>query len=214
MVNSCIKAGLEHDVSTVQAISKSCYSQLSKCRIVSYYKINTISKAAGILANRKQSIKRGYITKTPYLKKAILISSYGFKIEDGILKVPLGDRRYFSIPLNSYVKKILSDSSLHIRSFTLTSANGRATVSICYSKEVRGIQHLRTEGVGRNLNNLTVGNDVSITQYDLSKTVRIAETTRDIMSSLKRNDVRLRKKLYQKYGRRGKNRINQLLHKV
>jgi putative transposase len=68
--------------------------------IPSYYKICAISKAAGILSNRKQSIKRGIPTKNPYLGKPMLVSCYGFKFENGIFKIPLGDRKYVNVPLN------------------------------------------------------------------------------------------------------------------
>ncbi|MGI0010991.1 MAG: IS200/IS605 family accessory protein TnpB-related protein, partial [Nitrosopumilaceae archaeon] len=47
-----------------------------------------------------------------------------------------------------------------------------------------------------------------------SKAVKIAENTKSIFSSFKRNDVRIKKKIYSKYGTRRKNRISQLLHKV
>jgi putative transposase len=125
--------------------------------------------------------------------------------------VPLGDRQYFNIPLNNYVRKELSDPTLKLRSFILTAYN---KVSICYSKEVVEIPYTSIEGVDRNLRNLTVGNKEQVVQYDLSKAVAIAETTRSIVKSFKRNDVRIRKKLYAKYGKRRKNRINQLLHHV
>ncbi|MGI0048430.1 MAG: hypothetical protein ACREAW_02720, partial [Nitrososphaera sp.] len=131
MVNDCIRIGLQHDASSLKKLSNLSYSTLSKYDIVSYYKLHAISKAAGILANRKQSLRRGYPTKTPYLKKDILVSCYGFKMIDGILKVPLGNRQYFDVPLNSHTKNILSDVAATVRSFTLTANN---TVSICYSK--------------------------------------------------------------------------------
>ena len=51
-------------------------------------------------------------------------------------------------------------------------------------------------------------------QYDLSEAVGVAENTRSIVSSFKRNVVRIRKKLSSKYGKRRKNRISQLLHHV
>lgn len=214
MVNDCIRIGIEHDVSATKSLAKLCYPQLSGYNIVTYYKINAISKAAGILANRKQSIKRGYPTKKPYLKEEILISSYGFKITNRMLQVPLGNRQYQDIPLNLYVRKILAESSLNIRSFTITSNNNGAMISICYSKEVLEKECTNIEGIDRNLKNLTAGNATNVTQYDLSKTTRIAKTTRNVMSSFKRNDARIRKGLYQKYGRRRRNRINQVLHKV
>jgi putative transposase len=109
MVNDCIRIGLANDASTLKTLTKFAYPQLVKYKIISYYKLHAISKAAGILANRKQSVKRGYLSKSPYLAKAILISCYGFKIVSGVLKVPLGDRQYFNIPLNNYVRKELSD---------------------------------------------------------------------------------------------------------
>src|SRR5437867_197096 len=131
MVNYCIRIGLQHDVSTLKKLSIYCYHGLEKYDVISYYKLHAISKAAGILANRKQSIKRGYPTKTPHLKKGILVSCYGFKIVNGIFKA-----------------------------------------------------------------------------------VDIAENTRYIVRSFKPNDVRIRKKIASKYGRRRYTRINQLLHHV
>ncbi len=210
MVNDCLRIGLANDISTMKQLSKLCYPLLTKYDIVSYYKLHAISKAAGMLATRKKSIKRGYPTKEPYMRKPCLVSSYGFKISDGILKVPIGGRDYVDIPLNNYVRSILSDPALTLRSFTLTPDS----LDITYSKEVAEIECTRTAGVDRNLENLTVGNDEQITRYDLSKAVRIAENTRSIVKSFKRNDVRIRKKISGKYGKRRTSRIKQLMHHV
>lgn len=188
-----------------------CYSNLTRYDVISYYKLHAISKAAGILSNRKQSIKRARVTKNPYLRKLIITSCYGFKIEDGVLKVPHGDRKYFDIVLNKYSKEILSDNAVTVRSFTLTANN---TVSICYSKIADENNCTSIAGIDRNLRNLTVGNENGVVQYDLSKTVDIAENTRSITKSFKRNDLRIRKKIYSKYGMRKKNRVNQILHHV
>jgi putative transposase len=211
MVNDCIRIGLQNNASTMKRLSKLCYAELVRYDIISYYKLHALSKAAGILSNRKQSIKRGYQTKTPCLKKGILVSCYALKIVGGVLKVPLGSRQYFDIPLNKHTKEILSDAALTVRSFTLTAKN---TVSICYSKEVADIECAMTAGIDRNLRNLTVGGKEQATQYDLSKAVDVAENTRSIVGSFKRNDIRIRKKIAGKYGQRRKNRINQLLHHV
>jgi len=66
--------------------------------------------------------------------------------------------------------------------------------------------------VDRNLRNLTVGNESRVAQYDLSDTVRTTETTVDIVRSFRRDDSRIRKKIASKYGRRRRNRVQQLLH--
>ena len=210
MVNDCIRIGLENNVSTLKSMTKFCYLALDRYEIVSYYKLHAISRAAGILSARKKSIKRGYPTKGPYMRKTCLVSSYGFRILDGSLKVPLGNREYVDIPLNDYVKDVLSDPTLRIRSFTLTAS----ALSICASKEVAGIECVENVGIDRNLENLTVGNNVQVTRYDLSKAVKVAENTRSVIRSFKRNDVRIRKKITAKYGRRRADRIRQLMHHV
>lgn len=104
MVNDCLRVGLANDISTMKRLCKLCYHALARYDILSYYKLHAISKAVGILSNRKQSIKRGYPTRTPYMKRKVLISSYGFKVANGMLRIPLVERKYFDIPLNSYVK--------------------------------------------------------------------------------------------------------------
>lgn len=211
MVNECLRIGLANDVSTLKRLSVLCYPALARYDIISYYKLHAISKAAGILANRKQSIRRGNPTKTPCMKRPALISSYGFKVKNGILKVPLGDEQYFDIPLNSYVQGILSDPSITARSFILASNN---TVSICYSKQVEEIECTSTVGIDRNLANVAYGNDERIIIFDISKTVKVADNARSVTRSFRRNDVRIRKMITDKYGRRRRNRIHQLLHKV
>jgi len=146
MVNECLRIGLAYDASTLKRLSNLCYLALARYDIVSYYKLHAISKAAGILSNRKQSIRRGYPTKTPYMKRVSLISSYGFKMDDGILKAPLGNRKYLDIPLNPYIRSILSDPAVTVRSFTLATNN---TVSICYCKQVSETGCIMTAGVDR-----------------------------------------------------------------
>ncbi|NWG37946.1 transposase [Nitrososphaera sp.] len=211
MVNDCLRMGLENNTSTLKKLSRLCYSALAGYDIISYYKLHAIAKAAGILANRKQSIKRGYPTRIPYMKHTSLISCYGFKIANGILQIPLGDRLYFDILLNSYTKKILSDPAVIVRSFTLAASN---TVSICYSKEVAGIGWTATAGVDRNLANVTYGNNERVIMFDVSQATKVVENTRSVTRSFKRNDVRMRKMITDKYGRRRRNRVHQLLHKV
>jgi len=165
MVNDCLRIGLENEASTLRKLSKLCYPALARYDIASYYKLHAISKAVGILSNRKQSIRRGYSTRDPYMKRTSLVSSYGFKVENGILKLPLGKRQYFDIVLNSFVKNILSNPALKVRSFTLTDSN---TVCICYCKHVEEIECTTTAGVDRNLANVAYGNCGCVIMFDVS----------------------------------------------
>jgi len=102
MVNDCIRIGLQNNVTSLKTLSIKSYCYLDRYDILSYYKIHAISRASGILQNRKKSIKRGFKIKNPYLKNDMIISCYGFKIDwnYGILRIRLGDRSYFDINLN------------------------------------------------------------------------------------------------------------------
>ncbi|MGA3109029.1 MAG: transposase [Candidatus Bathyarchaeia archaeon] len=211
MTNICIWIGLENDASSLKRLSLLYYKKLRDFQLPSCYKLCSISKAAGILAARKKSIKRGYRTKTPYLKKPLVTSCYGFKIVDGKLVVPVARGKVKAIPLNTHTVQTLAEPKIRARSFTLS----RESLSICIGKEVESVVELTgVVGVDRNLNNLTVGNSDAVTYYEMSKASEIAKTTRDIVRSFKRNDTRTRSAITGKYGERRKNRVRQLLHRV
>jgi len=180
--------------------------------VPSCYKLCAISKAAGILASRKKSIRRGFPTKTHYLSKPLLVSCYGFKMGEGSLLVPLGNHKSESIPLNAHTLAALSQpEGVQVRSFTLTEHS----LSLCIAKEVEEMQRVGgVVGIDRNLRNATVGNAELVTYYDVSKIVQIAETTRSIVRSFRRNDVRVRRQLARKYGQRRQERLRQILNLV
>ena len=97
---------------------------------------------------------------------------------------------------------------MEVRSFTLTPS----TVSLTISREAEEIRCVNTGGLDRNLRNLTYGNEERVVQYELSKAVKIAEPTKEVVGSFRRDDVRIRKRIASKYGGRRKNRIMHLLH--
>lgn len=211
MVNDCIRIGLANGISSLKRLSLLSYRNLKGYPLPSYYKLCAISKAAGILASRKKSIRRGYPTRDPYMKKPILTSCYGFKVEDGILKIPLGEKHFEEIPLNGHTLNVLSDAKLRVNSFTLTDR----ALSLCISKEIEEMKEMvSTIGIDRNLGNLAVGNEEGVDYHDISKVVKIAENTRQIMASFKRADVRIRGVIDSKYGRRWSNRVKQILHHI
>ena len=208
MVNDCIDIGLSYNVTALKRLSTLSWPQRSKYECPSYYKACAVSRASGILAARKKSLIRGKSTKNPYSLKPQITACRGFKINDGVLRIPVGKGDFQYILLTKHMVCVLSDPTLTVRSFTLTPSS----LSLCISREVAQIECTDTIGVDRNLRNLTVGNRDRVTQYNLSEGVRIAEMTRDVVRSFKRNDFRIRKKIASKYGRRRRNRIEHLLH--
>jgi putative transposase len=189
-----------------------CYSQLKRYELYSDYRLTAISTAAGILSARRKSIKRGFFTKSPCVSKPLLVSCYRVKIQDGKLRVQLRDGQSEYIPLNSHTLRVLSDSALRINSFTLTGTS----LSICVSREIEAEakEPTSTVGIDRNLRNLTVGNEEKVIYYDMTRVVEVAVSTRSIVRSFKRNDVRIRQSVSSKYGRRRSERVKQIIHGV
>jgi len=208
MVNDCVEIGLSSGVTSLKRISVLSWPQRREYDCPSYYKACAVSRAAGILSARKKSLKRGIKTKDPYSVRPQIAAYQGFKIRDGLLRIPVGRRSFQYLPLTSYTLSILADPVVTVRSFTLTATS----LILCISKEIPQVECAEAIGVDRNLRNLTVGNENQAAQYDLSDTVRIAETTVDIVGSFRRNDSRIRRKIASKYGGRRRNRIQHLLH--
>ncbi|TMI48464.1 hypothetical protein E6H20_09535 [Candidatus Bathyarchaeota archaeon] len=74
---------------------------------------------------------------------------YGFKIQNGHLRLPLKPGQYAHVKLNGH--KLQALSGLDVRSVTLTSDS----LSISYSKEATEIAPEGYVGIDRNLNNVT-----------------------------------------------------------
>jgi putative transposase len=211
MTNDCIRIGLASDATTLKRLSLVSYKELKRYDVPSYYKLCTISKASGILASRKKSIKRGFPTKAPNLGKPLLVSCYGFTIVNGKVVIPLGNRRFEEILLTKHAQRILSDPKLKVKSFTMTETS----LSLCISKEVPLVDNVTsTIGIDRNFRNLCVGNKNAVIYYDMSKIIQTGETTKDILKSFKRNDVRIRKEISSKYGKRKNERAKRILHSI
>src|SRR6267143_2001503 len=210
MVNDSIRVGLANDLTSLRRLSLLSYNQLAHYDSPSYYKLCAISRAAGILAARKKSLKRGFSTREPYTVRPQLTSCYGFNIKNGGLEIPMARRRRLSIPLNKHTQESISQAGATVRSFTLT----RTRLSLCIARDAAKIECVSTVGMDCNLRNLAVGNDDQTRYYDISETMRIAKVTRRIVSSFKRNDVRLREVIAAKYGRRRSVRTRHILHNV
>ena len=196
----------------MKKLSILCYNQLKKYEVHSDYRLTAITKAAGILSARRKSIRRGFLTKNPYVSKPLLVSCYGVRVQNGNMRVQLGNRRFEYVPLNPYTLRVLSDAALILKSFTLTATS----LSICVSKDMHAPPDNFSDSVGidRNLSNLAVGNDDKVTFYDMTKVVEIGENTRSIVASFRRDDVRMRRLISSKYGTRRTERVKQIIHGV
>ncbi len=218
MVNDCIRIGLKENVTSLKSLSLKAYHQLSIYKVPSYYRLCAISAAVGVLKNYRKTSRKKSNIKTPYARRLMLTTCYGFKIEKDEdigrwrLRLSVRPRLYEYIQLNQHTLDVLSaEPRLTVRSVCLT-AN---TLSISYSKHTVKINPAGALGIDRNLDNITVATSSGENiRFDLSKATEIKAKYRNVKSHFKRNDVKVRRRIYGKYGGKQKNRVNQIIHNV
>jgi len=208
MINDCIDIGLASEVTTLKRLAMLSWPRRRQYSCPDCYKACAVSRAVGILAARKKSLRRGIATRNPHSLKPQITAYRDFKIKNATLRIPIGKRSFQLVPLTSRVVSVLSDPSVRVRSFTLTPTS----LSFCISKEVPEVECVDAIGVDRNLRNLAVGNEDGVAKYDLAPAVRIGEMSVKVVGSFKRNDSRIQRKIASKYGRRRRNRTQHLLH--
>jgi putative transposase len=206
MTYNAVRYGQENGITNRKGM-KGFYRSLKGIELPSCYKVAVITRACALLKSREKSSKRGLETRHPKpLRPMVCIITGFFVSAKGRLFIPLKRDLYADVLLNRHVQGRIAGRKL--RGLTITPDS----LSFGLSEEVEPIPVRTVYGVDRNEKNLTFGNADGVVQLDMSKSVRVRQTTREIMKSFKRNDVRVRRKLASKYWRRAKHRTEQLLH--
>ena len=209
MLNHCIQIGLAENATSLKSLSLKAYRQLDRYDVISYYKLCAISAAAGILRNYHKAKRKNKRSKEPYARRLRLATCYGFKIMEGYLLLPFKPKQPIQVPLNKHTMQVISEPGLQVRSITLTDQ----TLNISYAKNMELIKPRGLLAIDRNLDNLTTADtDEHIVQHDLSNATRIKATYREVRSHMKRNDIRVRRRISGKYGRKQREKVKQILH--
>ena len=183
------------------------YRTLKGVELPSCYKVASITRACAIVKSRAKTERRGFKVGHPApLRLVTCITSGFFVTMKGRLFVPLGRDRYFDVQLNHHTIERLSDKQ--VRSLTITPDS----LSFCYSEDVETAPVKRVYGVDRNEKNIAFGDRDKVALVEMTEAVKIRQTTREIVASFKRNDVRMRRMLARKYWRKAHHRIDQILH--
>ena len=207
MLNDCIRIGLAENTTSLKSLSLKAYKQLSRYDVASYHKLCAISAATGILRNYRKAKRKNPQAKEPYARRPRLTTCYGFKIRDGELSLPIHAKEHVWISLNQHVQTAINGFTL--RSVTLTEDR----LCLAYASGVQQRQPRGFIGIDRNLDNLTVAaTDGAIQQHDLSEATHVKSMYHDVRSHLKRNDVRIRRQVSGKYGRKQREKVQQILH--
>src|SRR3989475_10776556 len=166
MVNVCVAIGIEENISSRMTLSFATYPRLSR-DILGSNRLGAIGIATGILRNYRKAVRKNPWTRVPFARKLILTTCYGFKIRNGLLRLPVKPREYVYLKLNDHTLQAIS--ALNVRSVTLTPG----WVSISYSKEMVEIEPEEYLGVDCNLDNVTTASVNGTARFDLSKATRI-----------------------------------------
>ncbi len=206
MTNECVRVGLAEGKTSLKSLSLACYPKLKKHQIPAAYKLSAISNAAGILKNYRKLSKKHHV-KAPYCRRSKLATCYGLKVSAGNLRMP-GD---LQLPLNVYVQRFLSQLGVEVRSVNLTPES----FSISVRKQVEPVECRGMLGIDRNLDNITIADTENrIERHDLSKATAVKSRCRQTKRRFRRNDVKVRRKIYSKYGQLERGRVDWLLHNV
>jgi hypothetical protein len=180
----------------MRRLSLASYHALAHYPVATCYRLTAISRAAGILRTYRKALRKNNPTKRPFAAKLMLTDCYGFRTQGRKLRLTIGTRVYAYIELNPHTLAAIQGHAA--RSITLTAKS----LSMAYSKEVEEMQASGVLGIDRNLDNVTVayGDDGSTRRFDLSKATQIKQAYRLVTRRFVRNDARVRKIVYGKYG--------------
>src|SRR5712691_5941666 len=210
MVNDCVRIGLRENLTSMKSLCMKAYHQLSAYDVPTCYRLTAISRAAGILRNyRRELKKRGWSARVPYVTRLSLTDCYGFRVIHRLMRLPVRRGKYAFIVLNDHTLRTISGHTA--KSLTLTSN----CLSICLSKEIAEIKPVGAIAIDRNLNNVTMADsDGGTLRHDITRATEVKFRCRETKSHFNRNDVRIRRVVYGKYGRIQRNRVGWLLHNV
>jgi len=207
--NEAIRIGDENNLTSRGMMHQKLYKTLRSDFLAKYVQ-GALSVAKARLKLYRTTKKKHPNANRPYVKRdMITLDNQSFKITDGYLRFPIKPKQYVWVKLASYVLEKLESNK--IGSITITPER----LIISYSKEVLIKEPEHYQGIDRNLDNATSYDSTGkFMIYNLKKTNDIKDTYRKVKSHFKRNDVRLRKKLFSKYGKKERNRVHQLIHNV
>ena len=209
--NEAIRIGDENNLTSRNSLHHELYKTLrNDSNFYAKYVYGSLSVAKARLKLYRTTKKKKPNAARPYVKRdMITLDNQSFKIINGYLRFPIRAKQYLFVKLASYVLEKLEHTNLG--SITITPEK----LIISYSKEILLKEPKHHQGIDRNLNNATSYDSTGkFTIYNLKKSNDIKQKYMEIKSHLKRNDVRIRKKLFSKYGKKEKNKVHQLLHNV
>ncbi|TBR24863.1 MAG: transposase [Candidatus Nitrosotenuis sp.] len=215
MINEAIRIGIEQNLTSQKTFNSNVYHYLSdNTEFLKMYVSRAIIVAKSKINDFRKIRKKNPSAIIPHYKKPyVVVDKSSYQIIGNILLIGIRPGQpYVGIPLNCHTMAQISDSSIKIGTITITSD----TLSIPISKETEGIKSTEFVGIDTNLNNISaVHSDGQVDVFsDVVKISKTKERYRKVKSHFRRNDVRIRRKLFRKYGAKQQNKTKQIIHNI
>lgn len=212
VTNEAVRLGLEYGITSRKEFHNKLYHEIDSnlCKSV---KQTAIYLGKSLLKARRTRIKKDdKAGKTPYIwNSSLRFTNQNYKIKDGFLIVSAVPKTPIKIKLCHYVLKKLADKELKLGSVEITPTK----IIMAYSKYVTLKIPAKYVGIDMNFKNVSTCNtDEKMVRYDTSPILKKKEKYRATVSKFKRNDVRIRKKIAGKYGKKSRNMSKDMLHKL
>ncbi|MHB8601021.1 MAG: RNA-guided endonuclease InsQ/TnpB family protein [Nitrosotalea sp.] len=207
--NEGIRIGIEKNLSSKYNLHYQLYHKLRlDSKFHSKYVYGALECAASKLKLYKKMFKKKSHAKKPYISRNhLIIDNQSYKIRQDMIRIPTEPAKYIFIKLTRYVCEKIKGAKLG--NVVITDDK----IILSYSKDISEQKLSNFMGIDRNLNNVTTCDSRGIyIVHDLSQAQRIVSSYGTVKSKFRRNDFRIRKKIFQKYGRLQKNKVHNILH--
>ena len=210
MCNDAIRIALKEKPKNRFKLIELSYPRLKEYNLHTHYILSACEVAFSVYRNKSRK-------SDPHVKRAFLkLDNQSYTLNHLIVRIPTRPRHFIYLTLqgSNYHLSFIDDPTLKRGSITLTDR----TLSIAVSKEISEIEPLGNVGIDVNERNVTTSDTLGSTKvYDTSQVAEVKERYRAIRAKIgrrTRQDDRISKRLYAKYGRREKNRTVQAIHKI
>lgn len=215
MINEAIRIGIERNLTSQKSFNSNVYHYLSdNTEFLKLYVARAIQIARSKIKYLRKTRRKNPNAKIPHYKKPyVIVDKQSYKIIGNTLLIGVRPGQpYVGIPLNNHTISQFSHPRTKMGAITIT----RDTVSISILKETQSNTFVEFIGIDTNLNNISaVHSDGTVNVFsDVAKITKIKERYRRITSHFKRNDVRISKKIFQKYGIKQRCKTKQIIHTI
>lgn len=206
MVNECVRLGLDAKATEYEDVKRVCYSRMLEFQVDHGYRVSAIFEASNLLKKNRTDSQKVKV-RPPFCHRPYVAVSVGVRLEGDRLSLPGLD----TIELTSHSLSVLRQNGVSLTSVTVTPT----TCSVVYHKVVEALIPSGMMAVDVNLDNVTTfDTSGSLHSYDLSALTVIHETYRRVKSRFRRNDVRIKRRVFRKYAAIEWQRKEAILHNV